>query len=46
MLYICDRSTADLNEDDELNWTELMLYIIRRMWPYLPWSGTPFTNIV
>ena len=23
MLYICDRSTPDLNKDDELNWTEL-----------------------
>ena len=22
MLYICDRSTPDLNKDDELNWTE------------------------
>ena len=33
MLYICDRSTPDLNKDDELNWTEYLFQIEWCPWP-------------
>ena len=29
MLYICDRSTPDLNKDDELNWINYIVHIKR-----------------